>query len=89
MTQTDFLEFLKKFNEENLTEDDLFEIGVTHKELPLGVKNWSALNEMLGMPFTTGENYRCWVKQKLARTGELPRNSKLLSNKTVEDLSTQ
>jgi hypothetical protein len=89
MTQTDFLEFLKKFNEENLTEDDLFEIGVTHKELPLGVKNWSALNEMLGMPFTTGENYRCWVKQKLARSGELPRNSKLLSNKTVEDLSTQ
>lgn len=25
MTQTDFLEFLKKFNEENLTEDDLLD----------------------------------------------------------------
>lgn len=89
MTQTEFLEFLKKFDEENLTEDDLFEIGVVHKELPLGIKNWSNLNETLGMPFTTGENYRCWVKQRLARAGELPKNVKMLSNKTVAELSTE
>ena len=84
MTQTEFLELLNKYDEEHLSEDDLFEIGVAHKELPLGMKNWSKLNEQLGMPFTTGENYRCWVKQRLARVGELPKNVKMLSNKTVD-----
>ena len=87
MTQTEFLELLNKYDEEHLSEDDLFEIGVAHKELPLGMKNWSKLNEQLGMPFTTGENYRCWVKQRLARVGELPKNVKMLSNKTVDELS--
>ena len=44
MTQTEFLELLNKYDEEHLSEDDLFEIGVAHKELPLGMKNWSKLN---------------------------------------------
>lgn len=87
MTQLEFTEFLNKYDEDKLTDDDLFEIGVAHKELPLGMRNWSRLNEQLGMPFLGGENYRCWVKNRLARTGELPKNIKMLSNRTVDELS--
>ena len=56
MTQLEFTEFLNKYDEDKLTDDDLFEIGVAHKELPLGMRNWSRLNEQLGMPFLGGEN---------------------------------
>ena len=87
MTQLEFTEFLNKYDEDKLTDDDLFEIGVAHKELPLGMRNWSRLNEQLGMPFLGGENYRCWVKNRLARTGELPKNIKMLSNRAVDELS--
>ena len=72
MTQLEFTEFLNKYDEDRLSDDDLFEIGIAHKELPLGMRNWNRLNEQLGVPFSSGETYRCWVKNKLARSGELP-----------------
>ena len=72
MTKDEFTKYLAQFDGKELDENDLYEIGVKHKSVPLGQRNWTLLNEQLDNPFKTGEQYRCWIKQKQKRDGSLP-----------------
>ena len=71
MTREEFENYLSGFNKETLSTDDLYNIGVMHKEVQLGQRNWTELNEKLDYPFGNGEQYRSWIKQRQKQNGTL------------------
>lgn len=53
------------------SEDELCQIGVAHKAVPQGERNWQELADYLGLE-KTGEQYRQWTNYRLKQQGELP-----------------
>lgn len=88
MTKKEFDEFIDSLNKEpeEYTEDDLYEIGIKFKELPVSEKRWGDLVDMLEIG-KTGEQFRIWIKDQQYARGEMKKNVQLLSGKTVEELS--
>ena len=90
MTKKEFIELINSLDEtliENRDEDMLYFIGSKHKEVDLGSRNWTELNQLLNYPFKDGESYRCWVKSKAASRGELKENPCVIkTGKTVSQM---
>lgn len=93
ITLGEFKEFLNKFNKEpgEYTDEELYEIGSKYKLLPSSDKKWEELVQILGVKdkngkLKTGEAFRCWLKNRQLARGELKKNDKLLSNRTIEEL---
>ena len=63
-----------------LTDEDFYEIGKMHRELPKSEKNWNSLAILVGYP-GSGEAYRCFVKKKLYRYEN--------TNKTTDEQTNQ
>lgn len=89
MTVREFNELINMFNKgdefHNYTDEELYEIGVAHKSLPMKDKNWSNLARML-QPLNkdgevmSGEQFRQWV---LRRQSKEPQTHKTLSGKKL------
>lgn len=67
-TKQELLDFIASFNKQagEYTADELFQIGVAHKSLPGGDKNWNELAAILGTT-QSGENYRKAIVRRQAR----------------------
>ena len=79
MTKKEFIEYVDGFGKEagEFTDDELYQIGVKHKELPLSEKNWDELVKLLGVD-KKGEAFRTWIKEKQREEGTLPKNKKMI-----------
>lgn len=94
MTKQEFLDYIKSFgkNPGEYTEEEVYDIGRKHKLLPLGVRNWTELAEMLGSvgqggKVRNGEALRTFIKQKQYEDNSIIHNERMLSGRTVNDLS--
>jgi len=92
MKKEEFLEYIKTFNKNagEYTQDELYQIGLKHKELDVSDRNWNELVSLLGVKnekgeLKTGETFRCWIKAQQIADGSLPKNIKMLSGRTIED----
>lgn len=88
MTKQEFMQYIQSFNKNpgEYTKDELYKIGVKHKELYGKEKNWKELATLLGCSWG-GENYRKYVVRKQAEDGTLPKNTRELNSRTVEDIT--
>ena len=67
-------EYTDKIDNDTLTLDDIYAIGLKYKLLPHTEKNWEALNNALHTPKNSGEQLRTWVKHRQEKDGTLPKN---------------
>lgn len=93
ITKKEFETFLNKFNKEpgEYTEDELYIIGTKYKLLPTSEKRWNELVLLLEPKdkdgnIRSGEAFRLWLKNQQMAKGELPKNVRLLSGQTINDL---
>lgn len=88
MTKKEFNEFVDSFGKDagEFTEDELYQIGVKFKELPVSEKRWDDLVQMLGIE-KTGETFRQWIKGRQYAENTIVRNEHMLSGQTVEELT--
>lgn len=71
MTREKIVEMIKsKQAKAPLSRDDLFEIGVAHRQLPRAERSWSWLLNLTG-GFSSSEGYRNFVIKRLKQKGEL------------------
>lgn len=61
-------DFIKSFKKESgkFTQDELYLIGIKHKELPSASKSWKELTTLVGYP-GTADSYRCFVNRRQRR----------------------
>jgi len=87
MTKHEFYEYIHSFNKKHgeYTGEEIFAIGVAHKALLHTDKNWNELAEILGIS-KTGEALRNWIKYRQMENNTLPKNPKILSDKTVNEI---
>ena len=80
-----FIEFIKSFNKKpgEYTTDELIKIGIAHQELIRADKDWIELAKYLGLD-KTGEQYRKWILAERYKQNLVPKNPKVLDDKTVE-----
>lgn len=84
MTREKIVEMIKsKQAKAPLSRDDLFEIGVAHRQLPRAERSWSWLLNLTG-GFSSSEGYRNFVIKRLKQKGEL-----LSSCETENDFTRQ
>jgi hypothetical protein len=90
MTKKEFIEYVGSFNKKpgKYTEDEIYKIGVAHKKLIRGEKNWEDLAKVLSLDIT-GEQYRKLIVRKQLQNGTLPKNTRMISTRTLEDISEQ
>lgn len=88
MTKKEFIEYIESFKKGpgEYTQEELYEIGVKHKTLYGKDKNWEELANVLGTTMS-GENYRKFIVRKQAQDGTLPKNTRELNGRTVEDIT--
>lgn len=90
----EFLNYIKSFDKDpgEFTQDELYEIGCRHKELPLADRNWDELVGLLG-PLNedgqpkSGNTFRIWVKGRQLAKGDLPKNTAMLSGRTLAEVT--
>lgn len=73
MTKEELVKLIEsKSNNGNieLSEDDLYEIGIAHRQLPKGDRSWSWLLSKTG-GFVSGEAYRSFVLRRLREEGKI------------------
>lgn len=86
INKKDFNEFLSKYDLENLSKDDIYDICVEYKKLPKEEKNWGKLAEKLHWK-GTAESLRCFTKGRQRKEGTLPKNERELNSRTIEDIT--
>lgn len=88
MTKLEFYDYIKSFNKNpgEYTDDEVYDICIQHKSLPQGDKNWREVVELLGVD-RTPDGLRNWTFRRQEADGTVKRNVKLLTDKTVSDLS--
>ena len=88
MTKSEFLDYVLSFHKVagNYTNDEIYQIGVEHKKLLKEEKNWTEVAQLVGWA-GTGESLRNFVNSRMRREGILPKNNKVLSDKTVEEVT--
>lgn len=93
MELNEFENLLNQYEEDELTEDIIYNICVSFKSLPLSEKGdytWESLNEHFGHFKSTGENLRCWVKARQYEDGTIVENPRVLKDgRTPNDLELQ
>lgn len=87
MTKHEFYEYIHSFNKKHgeYTDKEIFAIGVAHKALLHKDKNWNELAKTLGI-FKTGEALRNWIKYRQRENNTLPKNPRILSDKTIDEI---
>lgn len=82
-----FIEYVKSFNKEpyEFTKDEVYEIGLKHKKLNNNEKCWNELAKLLD--FKNGECLRGYIKNRQLKDEILDKNTSLLSNRTIEDVT--
>lgn len=90
MTKAEFIKYVKMFNKKpgEFTDDEIYAIGVTHQEMLRADKDWNEVASML-VPNKTGEQLRKWVLAKRYKNGVVPKNPKVLDDKTVSEVTTK
>ena len=69
MTKDDVINLInKKLSGGKLSKDDFYEIGVAHRELPKGDRNWAWLADLTKWE-GSGESYRSFVLRRLKNEG--------------------
>ena len=53
------------------TSEELYQIGIRHKQLPQNEKNWKELSQIVGYAGAPN-SYRCFVNREQAKRGTLP-----------------
>ena len=88
MTKNEFIEYVNGFNKKpgEYTDDELLQIGIEHQQLVNG-KNWNEVAELVGVG-KTGEQYRKWVLHERYRRNLVPKNPRILDDRTVSDFNT-
>lgn len=88
MTKSEFLDYVLSFHKVagNYTNDEIYQIGIEHKKLLKEEKNWTEVAQLVGWA-GTGESLRNFVNSRMRREGILPKNNKVLSDKTVEEVT--
>ena len=75
MTRQDVVDLVNEKLEvsNNLSRDDLYEIGLAHRKLPKVERSWEWLNSIVGYKFVSSEAYRNFVLKKVRKedSGEL------------------
>lgn len=88
MTKKEFMDFIKSFNKQagEYTEDEIYKIGVAHKSLMPADKSWKELASILGVT-KSAEALRTWIKNRQFMENSLPKNPRMLTEKTIEEVS--
>lgn len=86
----EFNDFIASFNKQpgEYTEDEIYAIGVKHKDLPQGERDWADLCHTLGVN-KSSEALRSWINSRQLKDGTLPKNTNVISERTVEDIKDQ
>ena len=71
MTREEIAKKIESFNTKELSKDQLFEVGVMHRDLPLAQRDWTWLAEITGWT-GSAEAYRGFVKNRMRRENTLP-----------------
>ena len=95
MTKQEFIEYVDSFDKEpgEFTDDEVYAICVKFKtEVPLGERNWTELQGMLGTKgrdgkLRNGEALRCYCKGLQYKDGTIMHNEKMLSGQTIGDMT--
>lgn len=76
MTREDVVRLIEERHQKGyLTKDDLYDIGMSHRQLPKKDRSWSWLLSLTG-GFTSSEAYRNFVLKKVRKEGLLTYKSK-------------
>ena len=89
MTREEFKEYIKSYGKKKgeYTKDELCEIGIKYKdEVIRQERSWSWLAEELG-DYRDGEGFRKWLLSKRYTKKLVPKNPKVLDDKTVEEVT--
>ena len=71
MTREEIIKKIESFGGRELTKDELYEIGVMHRELPLSQRDWTWAAEMAGWK-SSAESYRGYIKHRMKKDNTLP-----------------
>ena len=85
-----FLDYISSFSKKpgEYTDDELLTIGIAHQELQRADKNWIELADILGIT-KTGEQYRKWVLHERYKRNLVPKNPKVLDDKTIDEVASE
>lgn len=89
MTREEFKDYIKSYGKKKgeYTKDELFEIGVKYKDDVIRQeRDWAWLAEELG-DYREGEGFRKWLLSKRYTKGLVPKNPKVLDDKTVDEIT--
>lgn len=88
MKNKDILKFIAGFKKRpgTFTDDELYQIGVVHKDIPRRDRDWKALAELVGTE-RTGEQYRKFVLNRQYQDGTVVSNPALLSDRNIEEVT--
>ena len=88
MNKSEFTGLIESFHKEpgHYTDDEIYQIGVAHKQLPDNDKDWAKLVNVLGVN-KSPDALRCFIKNRQRRNQSLPKNVNLLSDRTFEDMT--
>lgn len=89
MTKQEFNDYISVFNKtaDQFTLEEIYDICIKHKALNNKDKNWQELADKVG--FKSGSALRAWTIRKQRADGTLPRNKALLSNRNIEEATTE
>lgn len=80
------IEYINSFNKRpgEYTKEDLLDIGKFHQSLLRSEKDWDGLAKYLGIN-KSGEQYRKWVLHDRYKHNLVPKNPKVLADKTIDE----
>lgn len=91
MTKKEFYDLCDQIKENHgfpLSEDDIYVIGEAHKTLPQHEKDWQEVVDITGWA-RSAEALRSYIARRQRHDGKLPPNPALLSNRNIEEASTE
>lgn len=91
MTRLEFKEYIDSFGKKRgeFTKQELSEIGIRYQEEVIKQeRSWSWLAETLG-DYRDGEGFRKWILSKRYTRHLVPKNPKILDDKTVESATSE
>lgn len=88
ISKQEFLNFVKSFNKNpnEYTEEEIYQIGLKHRELPLQDRSWKMVASLVGWT-KDAETLRGFIRRRLLSEGNLPINQTLLSSRSIETIS--
>lgn len=89
MNKEEFEDYIDTFKDrQSLSKEDIYEIGKQYKTLPNKDKKWDELASLINWG-GTGASLRSFINYHMRKDGTLPINPSLLSNRNLEESTTQ